>query len=136
MVMRRRRNQLPDITTQLHQLLQSVQDGTLVIKKRKKYSRHGSGNAKRGSDYIGVTRNGDNWQVLINYNLKKTYIGTFSTPQEAAVCYDFYSLALHGNRARLNYTYKHEVIGEMVESYFKENGLMIPSKFMHYVDQA
>ena len=43
----------------------------------------------RGSSYVGVSKNGENWQVLINYGNFKKYIGTFSSEKQAAITYDF-----------------------------------------------
>lgn len=81
-----------------------------------KYNRRNSLSYRR-SNYIGVSRNGPNWQALIAINKRKTYIGTYDTEAEAAKAFDFYSLLLHSLKARTNYSYtKHEIL-EMIEKY-------------------
>lgn len=77
-------------------------------------------NSDRRSKFIGVSRNGKNWQVLINVGNTKKYIGTYSTQKEAAVAYDFYSFALHGSKAKTNFTYNKDQLISMVESFLEK----------------
>ena len=60
--------------------------------------------AKRTS-YFGVNKNGPNWQTLITINKRKTYVGTFMTEVEAARAFDFYSMLLHLDSAKTNFSY-------------------------------
>ena len=63
------------------------------------------------TSYIGVSKNGPNWQSLIAINKKKTYIGTYMTEIEAAQAYDFYCMLLYSINAKTNFRYtKLEVI--------------------------
>jgi hypothetical protein len=58
-------------------------------------SRKSNCKLSRRSQYIGVSKNGLNWQVLVNIGLNKHYIGTYEDEIEAAVAYDFYAFVLH-----------------------------------------
>mmetsp|Transcript_37796 Transcript_37796/g.43439 ORF Transcript_37796/g.43439 Transcript_37796/m.43439 type:complete len:80 (+) Transcript_37796:429-668(+) len=78
---------------------------------------------------MGVSRNGDNWQALINYEGVKKYIGTFATEKEAAVAYDFYSIVLHCHKAKINFGYDTETVMEMAENY-SHNGKLNCSMFL------
>ena len=61
--------------------------------------------SSRRSSYIGVSKNGPNWQSMISINKRKSYIGTFSSQQEAAEAFDYYSVLIHGGSAKTNYSY-------------------------------
>ena len=56
------------------------------------------------SGYIGVnTRNGGkSWRASIRIAGKKSFIGSFDTPEEAAYMRDQFAYALHGEYARMN----------------------------------
>ena len=47
---------------------------------------------EEGHAMLEYQKNGENWQVLINYGKFKKYIGTFSSEKQAAITYDFYSI--------------------------------------------
>jgi len=70
----------------------------------------------RGSKYRGVSRNGNQWQVLIMVNKKKRYVGSFSTEEEAARVYDKVSLQNHGSKAKTNYFYTEDEIKSIINS--------------------
>ena len=53
---------------------------------------------QRGSKYRGVSKNGNQWQVLIMINKKKRYIGNASF-------YDIVAIQNHGNKAKTNFYY-------------------------------
>ena len=64
----------------------------------------------RGSKFRGVSRNGNQWQVLIMVNKKKRYVGSYSKEEEAARAYDKVALQNHGSKAKTNFDYtKQEV---------------------------
>lgn len=50
---------------------------------------------KPRAKYIGVSKNGNNWQSLIVINNTKVYMGTYKTQQEAATIFDFHSMIVH-----------------------------------------
>ena len=52
---------------------------------------------QRGSKYRGVSKNGNQWQVLIMINKKKRYIGNSF--------YDIVAIQNHGNKAKTNFYY-------------------------------
>uniref|UniRef100_A0A7S3NFF3 AP2/ERF domain-containing protein n=1 Tax=Euplotes harpa TaxID=151035 RepID=A0A7S3NFF3_9SPIT len=81
--------------------------------------------SRRRSQYIGVFKNGANWQALITINKRKVYIGTYATELQAARAFDFHSLLLHGILATTNFDYcKEEIVG-LAERY-----LLAGSKFI------
>ena len=60
---------------------------------------------QRGSKYRGVSKNGNQWQVLIMINKKKRYIGNYKNEEEAASFYDIVAIQNHGNKAKTNFYY-------------------------------
>ena len=63
------------------------------------------GVGKRSSKYRGVSKNGNQWQVLIMVNKSKTYIGTYSSERIAARIYDIIAIKNRGIKARTNFVY-------------------------------
>jgi hypothetical protein len=59
----------------------------------------------RSSKYRGVSRNGNNWQVFLMINRRKTYVGTYPSEEIAAKVYDFMSIKYRGIKARTNFKY-------------------------------
>ena len=78
---------------------------SIIISGKKKPAPRKSTNSNRRSEYIGVFKNGPNWQALIAIDSVKTYIGTYTTEMEAAKVFDFYSLMLNGLTATTNFSY-------------------------------
>jgi len=72
-------------------------------KKSKKVIFVGVG--KRSSKYRGVSKNGNQWQVLIMVNKSKAYIGTYSSENIAARIYDIIAIKNRGIKARTNFVY-------------------------------
>ena len=64
----------------------------------------------RGSKYRGVSKNGNQWQVLIMINKKKKYIGNYKNEEEAASSYDIVAIQNHGSKAKTNFYYTPEEI--------------------------
>ena len=65
-------------------------------KKRRVYRASLDQDNPRGTEFIGVSRNGKKWQALILIGKKKRYLGSCGTIDEAARCYDINALLLHG----------------------------------------
>ena len=70
----------------------------------------------RGSKYRGVSRNGNQWQVLIMVNKKKRYVGSYSLEEEAARAYDKVALQNHGSKAKTNFDYTKQQVEEILAS--------------------
>jgi hypothetical protein len=68
----------------------------------------------RGSKYRGVSRNGNQWQVLIMVNKKKRYVGSYSREEEAARAYDKVALQNHGVKAKTNFDYTKQQVEEIL----------------------
>ena len=113
-----KKKSLPNIEAKIRKVLEKIHNGSITEFKasKKKVKGFFSNRSGRRSKYIGVSKNNYNWQVLINVGNRKKYIGTFPSQKEAAVAYDFYSIALHGERAKTNFNYSNEVVEEMVMS--------------------
>jgi len=72
------------------------------------------GKKPRGSRYRGVSRNGNQWQVLIMVNKKKRYVGSYSNEEEAARAYDKVALQNHGTKAKTNFDYLDEEVKKIL----------------------
>lgn len=70
---------------------------------------------KRGSKFRGVSRNGNQWQVLIMVLKKKRYVGSYSDEEEAARAYDKATLQNHGLKAKTNFDYTPEELEEILK---------------------
>eukprot|EP00357_Protocruzia_adherens_P012033 CAMPEP_0114999866 /NCGR_PEP_ID=MMETSP0216-20121206/16406_1 /TAXON_ID=223996 /ORGANISM="Protocruzia adherens, Strain Boccale" /LENGTH=449 /DNA_ID=CAMNT_0002364833 /DNA_START=107 /DNA_END=1456 /DNA_ORIENTATION=- len=70
----------------------------------------------RASKYRGVSRNGNQWQVLIMVDKKKRYIGSYSAEIEAARSYDKAAIQNHGVRAKTNFQYGEDDLKEILTS--------------------
>ena len=73
------------------------------------------GKSKRGSKYRGVSRNGNQWQVLIMKDKSKSYVKTYSSEYIAARVYDILSIKNKGLKARTNFIYDSEQINKIRE---------------------
>ena len=73
-------------------------------------------NKPRGSKYRGVSRNGNQWQVLIMVNKKKRYVGSYSREEDAARAYDKVALQNHGSKAKTNFDYTKKEVEEILDS--------------------
>ena len=70
---------------------------------------------RRGSKYRGVSKNGNQYQVLIMANKKKIYIGSYPVEEDAARIYDILTLKFRGIKAKTNYYYSYEQIKKILE---------------------
>ena len=134
-IKRRRRNIMPSINPLLQNLMTEITENTnFCIESWKKRSTYSSIKTDRASKYVGVSRNGSNWQVLINMHYTKKYVGTYPTEKQAAIVYDFYSIAQNGIRAKTNFTYKRELITDMIQYYMQNENEFCPESFESRVE--
>lgn len=112
---RRRKNSMPEIEQNIENIIKNICENTFIdIEGRHNHENTGKKNIKRrSSNYIGVSKNGLHWQVLINHENNKKYIGTYSTEKEAAIAYDFYAIVLTQRRPKTN----SELVNSMIASY-------------------
>ena len=89
------------------------------VKKLKKITFIGG--SKRSSKFRGVSKNGNQWQVLLMYKKSKSYVGSYNSEEMAAKIYDFLSIKLRGVKARTNFKYTFEQIKKIGDSEFDQN---------------
>ena len=65
---------------------------------------------RKRSKYRGVSKNGNQWQVLIMINKNKSYAGTYTTEDFAARVYDILAIKNKGDRAKTNFIYNESQI--------------------------
>ena len=94
-------------------LLDHVYDyESVVVKQARKIQRKCK--STRRSAYIGVSKNGPNWQAMISAEKMKSYIGTYVSEIEAAEMFDLYSLLVHGFSAKTNFSYSKAGIIDLI----------------------
>jgi hypothetical protein len=98
-----------------------------------KFSERAQSIVNRRSKYIGVSKNGLHWQVLVNVGASKFYIGTFDNEKHAAIVYDFHAIALNPKGARVNFMYTNEIITDMIDNYLSNSKILDPTPFIHRV---
>lgn len=69
---------------------------------------------KRGSKYRGVSKNGNQWQVLMMFQKSKSYIGTYSSEELAARVYDILVIKKKGVKAITNFNYSPQQINNIL----------------------
>ena len=74
------------------------------------------GKGKRGSKYRGVSRNGNQWQVLIMFKNSKSYVGLFPSEELAARIYDILAIKKRGIKARTNFKYNSRQVFKIFSS--------------------
>jgi hypothetical protein len=89
----------------------STQESSIAAKKVCFTNKNGK--SKRSSQFRGVSRNGNQWQVLIMVNKKKLYLGSFAEEEEAARIYDAVALKYHGKRTKTNFLYTKDEINKI-----------------------
>ena len=77
----------------------------------------------RGSKYRGVSKNGNQWQVLIMLNKSKSYIGTYPSEEIAARIYDMIALQNRGEKAKTNFFYNNDEIKKLCSLNIKQKDL-------------
>ena len=92
-------------------------ESVTLINARTKAAPRNTTNSSRRSNFIGVFKNGPNWQALISINKKKTYIGTYATEEVAAKAFDYHSILLHNLTATTNYSYNKRQILQLFEKF-------------------
>lgn len=70
---------------------------------------------KRGSEYIGISRNGAQWQVSMIMATRKNYICTVNNQEIAAILNDFVSIQHKGKSAKTNFNYLGKHLGALME---------------------
>ena len=80
---------------------------------------------KRNSIYRGVSKNGNKWQVILFYNSKQRYIGTYDSQEIAARIYDILSIKNKGIKAKTNFVYNIHQIQKISESSIDYNSEFI-----------
>ena len=73
------------------------------------------GRNKRSSRYRGVSKNGNQWQVLMMINKNKSYIGSYPSEEYAARVYDILAIKNRGIKARTNFIYNSKQIKKICE---------------------
>jgi len=86
----------------------------LKIEELNQKSSKKSDKTARASKFRGVSKNGNQWQVLIMVNKKKRYVGSFSEEEEAARYYDRAAIQNHGNKAKTNFFYSEKQIKKIL----------------------
>ena len=71
---------------------------------------------KRGSIYRGVSKNGNQWQVLMKENKNKTYKGSYPSEKLAARIYDVLAIKNKRLKARTNFIYSSKQITKICET--------------------
>ena len=131
---RKRKNTVLNVENSFQDLFHLIENGSLQIILGRIKQRSALETPKsRSSNYVGVSKNGDNWQVLINCGKFKKYIGTFANEKEAAISYDFYAICLHLSKAKTNFTYDSQLILEMIQSYNRKSKVFDPSQIISKV---
>ena len=72
---------------------------------------------QRSSKYRGVSKNGNQWQVLFMNHKNKTYVGSYKSEEVAARIYDILSIKKKGISARTNFTYSMFQINKIQEMF-------------------
>lgn len=133
---RKRKNCLPEIDNHIEEVLECLKDGSMpyINACPKNINALTTDNSGRRSKFIGVSKNGQNWQVLINMGKYKKYIGTYTSEDEAAIAYDFYSICLHSVKAKTNFSYTKGLIFDMIGNFKGNNKIFQPSRFLSIIN--
>ena len=132
---RKRRSNLPNIDANLMKLLNFISLNKKIEFDHWSKSSRGlhNGVSTRRSQFIGVLKNGNRWQVLINVGRTKKYIGTFLNEKEAAIVHDFYSMGINGRKGKTNFSYNKDLVESMITSYFANDKYFDSTPFIQMV---
>ena len=132
---RKRRSNLPNIDANLMKLLSFISSNKKIEFDHCDKSLRGlhNGVSVRRSQFIGVLKNGNRWQVLINVGRIKKYIGTFLNEKEAAIVHDFYSMGINGGKGKTNFSYNRDLVESMITSYFTNDKYFDATPFIQMV---
>ena len=132
---RKRKRYLPNIDNNLVKLLNFISLNKMIEFDHCNKSSRGlhNGVSTRRSQFIGVLKNGNRWQVLINIGRTKKYIGTFLNEKEAAIVHDFYSVGINGRKGKTNFSYSQDLVKNMILSYFENNRYFDANPFIPMV---
>eukprot|EP00344_Euplotes_crassus_P008768 CAMPEP_0196995834 /NCGR_PEP_ID=MMETSP1380-20130617/1859_1 /TAXON_ID=5936 /ORGANISM="Euplotes crassus, Strain CT5" /LENGTH=179 /DNA_ID=CAMNT_0042411625 /DNA_START=270 /DNA_END=809 /DNA_ORIENTATION=- len=124
---RRRRSSRLEIRSRLMSVRdQILEEGITAFYSSPKKSRTIVVEKSRRSKYIGVSKNNDHWQALINIGRTKKYIDIFLSEQEAARTYDVYAIAIKGLGANLNFNYTGAQMVAMVDHFLQHGQVVAP----------
>ena len=71
---------------------------------------------KRSSRFRGVSKNGNQWQVLMMHKKGKSYVGSYTSEETAARIYDILAIKYKGIKARTNFKYTYQQIKKIGDS--------------------
>jgi len=57
----------------------------------------------RNTSYRGVRKHKNKWKAYISVEGTPRYLGSYPTPEDAALAYDSYAKVIYGNKAKLNF---------------------------------
>lgn len=77
----------------------------IIISDKPKFTQSTAQNSVRRSNFRGVSKNGNQWQAMFMFEMRKEYLGTFQTELQAARTYDKVHILVHGIKARTNFSY-------------------------------
>jgi len=80
-------------------------DENLRVCSRRENNRNSKVPKKSPTGFKGVSLNNGRWMSRIRDNSGSVYLGTYDTPEKAALAYNNAAIKLHGNFARLNNLY-------------------------------
>ena len=131
----KRRSNLPNIDNNLMKLLNFISLNKKIEFVHCSKSSRGlhNGVSSRRSQFIGILKNGNRWQVLINIGRTKKYIGTFLNEKEAAIVHDFYSMGINGRKGKTNFSYNKDLVVSMITSYFANDKNFDATQFISMV---
>jgi hypothetical protein len=107
-----------------------VKDEVVFEKADKSANPPGHVPKKQRANFIGVSKNGANWQSLIVINNVKVYLGTYKTQEEAARTFDFHSMVVKYKSARVNYDYTARDFMKMIEIFDRNNNEFIANLYL------
>lgn len=132
---RRRKNNLPNLDNNLRYLSSKIMNGVDISIYPNNKSTRGlhNGTSFRRSKFLGVSKNNNRFQTLINVGSRKQYIGTFWDEKEAALVYDFFAIALKKTRAKTNFHHNNTTISKMIQDYYDNGRVFDPVRNIHII---